>query len=292
MSTGRIPPAGATSVKTRRIIFKTSDIWTPPAGVYCIDLFMLSGGNGGDAGYGWKAGNGGSGGQSVFIRDFPVKPGISYPVTVGAGGAGGAYTGTGSNTVSGLSGGFSAFGNGSLIRSPQGTAAANSTIQNIYYFLTSNGSVGSGSNGGSASLPPVGGNGQASATWQIDDDLFDFLAGENGTAGTGGDTTTGSSNAAGLGGHAYTPGAGFAGGGGGGGSSSSSSGNYYPSAGGNGGPGGGGGGGGGNGASPSNGGDASDNSGSGGGGSGGTGGGTGYSYSGGNGGSGLVAVYY
>ena len=63
--------------------------YTAPANAKAVDLLVIGGGGAGGLGYtGSMVGSGGGGGAGglVYIENFPVVPGGTYPITVGAGG--------------------------------------------------------------------------------------------------------------------------------------------------------------------------------------------------------------
>ena len=63
--------------------------YTAPANATAVDLLVIGGGGAGGLGYtGSMVGSGGGGGAGglVYIENFPVVPGGTYPITVGAGG--------------------------------------------------------------------------------------------------------------------------------------------------------------------------------------------------------------
>ena len=63
--------------------------YTAPANATAVDLLVIGGGGAGGLGYtGSMVGSGGGGGAGglVYIENFPVGPGGTYPITVGAGG--------------------------------------------------------------------------------------------------------------------------------------------------------------------------------------------------------------
>ena len=84
-------------------IITSSQSWTPPDGVKMVTV-RLFGGGGGGAGDG-PGGGGGGGGGNVATKTIAVIPGTIYPITVGAGGSGGA-----SRYANGNNGGASSFG--------------------------------------------------------------------------------------------------------------------------------------------------------------------------------------
>jgi len=80
-----------------------SSNWTVPDGVKTIDVLVIGGGGSG----GGSLGGGGGAGGYVEARNFPVVPGSTYPVVVGAGGAGVSNP---PNYVTGYNGDLSRFG--------------------------------------------------------------------------------------------------------------------------------------------------------------------------------------
>jgi hypothetical protein len=103
----------------------TSTSWTCPAGVTSIELLVVAGGGGG--GVGSNGGGGGGAGGLIYNSAFPVVPGTTYSLSVGAGGA----------SVSGRSG---------------GTTGSNSTFSTLT-------AIGGGKGGGSGGSGPSGGVG-------------------------------------------------------------------------------------------------------------------------------------
>ena len=86
--------------------------FTVPARVLRITAILVGGGGGGGAGYtsdtDTYAGGGGGGGETVLAW-YPVSPGQSLSITVGAGGAGGTGGGT-ATPAAGADGGDSSIG--------------------------------------------------------------------------------------------------------------------------------------------------------------------------------------
>jgi hypothetical protein len=66
----------------------TNTSWTCPTGVTSIEVLVVAGGGGG----GSDLGGGGGGGGLIYNSSYPVTPGTTYSVSVGAGGAGGGTT--------------------------------------------------------------------------------------------------------------------------------------------------------------------------------------------------------
>jgi hypothetical protein len=122
--------------------------WTAPAGVTAIDVLVVAGGGGG----GSRHGGGGGAGGVVYKSAFPVVPGSSYIVTVGAGGAG-AESGSGSV---GSSGGNSVFGPLTAIGGGPGSSVGNAA-------QPSTGGSGGGNRGNSSGLGGAGTIGQGTA---------------------------------------------------------------------------------------------------------------------------------
>jgi hypothetical protein len=247
-----------------------------PVGPYSVDYLVVAGGGGGAGGY--ASGGGGAGGFLTATTTF--QPGISYTITVGAGGAGSpartstwldgrAASGANSaiNTVATAIGGGGGAGNAGGAGSNGGSGGGGGQAA-----AGGAGTAGQGNNGGSGGgSPNYGGGGGGGATG----------TGVNGSSTVGGNGGAGTASS--ISGISVT----YAGGGGGG--------TYYPNSGGAGtaGSGGAGGGGaGGAGATTPNAGTAGTNNSGGGG-----GGGGGYdpgavSAAGGAGGSGIVIIRY
>ena len=80
-------PIGTTAqrptVTSKVQTFSSPGTWVAPAGVSTIELLIVAGGGGTNS----DVGGGGGGGGVVYAQSFPVTPGNSYPITVGAGGA-------------------------------------------------------------------------------------------------------------------------------------------------------------------------------------------------------------
>lgn len=140
-------------------IFTSSQEWTVPPGVTKLTVTVVSGGQGGDTGYGSKTAYGGQGGWVKYnVADVVVTPGETIAVTIGAGGIG---MGASQQTDGGVSsfgnklsaGNISAYGgNGGRIDT-DGTITharvGETGIQanGIYY-------AGSGGGGGARAYPP------------------------------------------------------------------------------------------------------------------------------------------
>jgi hypothetical protein len=114
--------------------------WTAPAGVTSVRVLVAAGGGGG----GMDMGGGGGGGGVIENLNFPVTPGQSYSVVVGAGGAGAPSAGTqtgsqgqtthnfsinatngGNSTFASITATGGGFGGTSYFTSPLGGAAGN-----------------------------------------------------------------------------------------------------------------------------------------------------------------------
>jgi hypothetical protein len=161
-------PAGV-SVTFNRVGTTT---WTAPTGVNQVEVLVVAGGGGG----GSRFGGGGGGGGVIYDSAYPVTPGTSYTITVGAGGAPGP-----SNSTRGSNGGNSIFA--TLTASGGGGGAAESQTAN-------NG--GSGGGGSYASGAQTAGTG---------------LAGQGfaGGAGRDGPRINGGGGGAGSGGRSGSP---------------------------------------------------------------------------------------
>ena len=80
--------------------------WTAPTDVTSVEVLVVAGGGGGGGSGGTGSGprGGGGAGGLIYNSQYPVTPGQTYSVTVGAGGAGGG------NELNGTSGSNSVFG--------------------------------------------------------------------------------------------------------------------------------------------------------------------------------------
>ncbi len=149
-------------------IFTSSGTWTAPTGVTVVFLTGVAGGGGGhynDGGYG------GGAGEAVVRRAYPVTPGSTYTVTVGAAGVGGT-----SGDTNGSAGGNSVFDSLTLTGGSDGdsgtggnnTASRNASNQSggSPSFGGGNGAAGPGSGvgggGGARLFGPGGGGGSHS----------------------------------------------------------------------------------------------------------------------------------
>lgn len=159
---GSFPVAGVRAKITRQRRYTSSGVWIAPANCYYVQLAMCGGGgsgavvsdsSGSPTGY---VANGGAGAAVIVPNLIPVLPGISYTVTVGAGGASATAT---FNIANGVSGGTSIFAGG------------------LTYFATGGGT------GGTVS----GGNATGGTTTQVSSyGLFGVNGGAGGTSGVGG----------------------------------------------------------------------------------------------------------
>lgn len=211
--------------------FSSSGTWLAPANVNYILAYVIGGGGGG--GSGGRANPGGDGGNGSIPMQMmiPVTPGLTYTVTIGAGGSGGAQQ-NGASPVAGNAG-----SNGSL-----SSVSLSGTL-----LMIANGGLGggvSGSGGSSAwssgSQQLGGGAGGGTVSNVAQDGSGSFASpGHGGTAnpaalsaggGGGGGWLTGASGTngshSGTGSGAAHGGSGFGGGGGGGQSGDGTGGNF------------------------------------------------------------------
>lgn len=79
--------------------FLSSGSWTCPAGVKSVQLEGCGGGGGGGGGYYttnatnvWISGGSGGGGAMLGVAEVAVTPGVTYDITIGAGGTAGSAT--------------------------------------------------------------------------------------------------------------------------------------------------------------------------------------------------------
>ena len=234
--------ASATPLNTQgQQIFTSSGIFTVPAGVYTIQVFVVGGGGGGgggdfyvseSSGGGYVKSGGGGGGGYTKYGTYNVTPGTQYAVVVGAGGAGG------SSSSKGGDGGTSSFG--SLLSASGGKGAVLQEGGNggsgggVGYYAYGSGSssnqynaTAGGSNGsdGGYSAGGTAGKGQGTTTRAFGETSGTLYAGGGGGGGSG--TNSGGAGGGGNGSSddsAATPGAVNTGGGGGGGSTGASGG--------------------------------------------------------------------
>ncbi len=207
--------------------FTGSGIFTVPANVYAVNVFLVGGGGGGSDGSSRStslAGHGGGGGFTKTYWNIGVTPGQKIQVSIGAGGP--ASTGTAG------SGGNTSFGSYSAAGGKQGgywieenysgggSGGGRSTFFGANYPAGVGGS--NGSDGGTASY--AGGIGQHTTTRAFGESNGTLYAGGGGGGGHGGDGVTirGIGGAGGGGNgrdgwNAGSPGASNTGGGGGGG---------------------------------------------------------------------------
>ena len=83
------PSSGGSGGKYYTDVIKSTQSWTCPAGVTSVEVLLVGGGGSGSfASYNQTAGGSGS----VLYSQLTVTPGVSYTVTIGAGGAGSSAT--------------------------------------------------------------------------------------------------------------------------------------------------------------------------------------------------------
>jgi hypothetical protein len=223
-----IPSSGG----LRKDYVTSSGTWVAPDGVTSVLLIAAGGGQGGN--YGGGPGSGGCG--SLQVSGYvPVTPGVTYTVTIGAGGNGGTVGSPSSNY-----GASTTFANGgTTLFSAQGATVAGTFAFGIMHFVGSFGGLaGSTINGGNGSAnyintysPGSGATGSGACGVGFAYGGGGGGAGPQGNGGNGGAATAGGNGANGSNGAANTG----AGGGGGGGVCSGSG--FTPGNGGNGGSG-------------------------------------------------------
>jgi len=173
-----------------------SNTFTVPAGVTKISAVLIGGGGAGGGSGGGSGGNGGGGGGLIYVNDFPVTPGQTLAVIVGAGGiavSGGTGGNGGNSSITGIA---TAFG---------GTGGTTDYLQSVGAGGAGTGGSGgaTGGSGGQATLTTGAGGGGA--------------AGYIGNGGTGGNAGVTNGGVAGSGGGAGGGGSPEASGSGGGG---------------------------------------------------------------------------
>lgn len=209
---------GVKGVATR---FTASGTWVCPTGVTVIYISACGGGGGGGGGAGFSssygAGGGGGGGAAEFVIMTPVAvtPGVTYTITIGAGGPAGASGSAGNPGSSGTNGGITSFAQGSttLITLQGGVAATGGNVSTGAGGIGGNyggqdggdaqgGSLGGdGGSGGSGPFGTGGGGGRAGTPGGVSPKLGLGY----GTGGGGGGASWGSSGSGAAGG-AGTPG--------------------------------------------------------------------------------------
>ena len=187
-----------------------STTWTAPADVTSVEVLVVAGGGSGGGGSGAIGGGGGGGGGIIYNTSYPVTPGTTYPVVVGAGGVG-------ANRVKGTNGSNSQFG--ALVALGGGAGASDGSISNVG---TPGGSGGGGGGRSGIGAPGTAGQGNPGSNGAANS----YYAGGAG-GGAGGPATPFSGSVAGSGGpglyfNISGTSTAYGGGGGGGGSSYSS----------------------------------------------------------------------
>jgi hypothetical protein len=175
--------------------------WTAPSNVTVIEVLVVAGGGGGGCGNG-RAGGGGGGGV-IYNSSYPVIPGNTYTVVVGAGGAGQT---NGATIPTNNQGGNSQFDQLIALGGGQGgngTPTANSTAS------VAGGSGGSGGGGGGTqnySYNSPGGNGTSGQGYGggTGVHIYGSWAGGGGGGGAGGPGGTATIDNAGNGGPGLT----------------------------------------------------------------------------------------
>ena len=213
--------------------FKSSGLFIPRQAI-TADYLVIAGGGGGGAGH---AGGGGAGGYRSFTSQS-LTSGTSYPVVIGAGGAGAIQGGirkgiSGSNSIFGSSSSTGGGGGGSRFDANGGSGGSGGGA--AYYGSAGSGNAGSyspvegyaGGGGGGSNAAGSGGGG-AGGVGVTDTNAEN---GENGGAGSNAHSSWATATGTGVSGY-------YAGGGGGG--AYTPAGDYYNGTGGSGGGGGGG----------------------------------------------------
>jgi hypothetical protein len=187
--------------------FGASGTFTPKQSLTC-DYLVVAGGAGGGASAANDSGGGGGGGAGGFRTSIGGSPlsltAINYPITIGAGGAGGTYpSGAGTRGVDSVFSSITSNGGGGgapyNVNATTGTYGSGGGGGGGINITASNGTAGQGNNGGNGAQFSAGGGGGAGA---------------NGTASTngGGGGNGGIGSASSITGLSVT----YAGGGGGG----------------------------------------------------------------------------
>lgn len=182
------PPAGAGGQEE----FTTpgSYSWTAPDGVTSVCIVCVGGGGGGmfynrsSTSYTYAM-SGGGGGALAWLNDYPVTPGNSYSVVVGAGGVDGQYS------AGSTAGSASTFVGSSVIQANGGSPGRyNQNIAGGTYTVSSAYGTSGGGNGGgttktsSSGYGPAGGGGAGGYSGNGGNGRDDNASG--GDAGNGG----------------------------------------------------------------------------------------------------------
>lgn len=184
-----------------RLRFLTSGTFKLLSETMTADLFLVGGGGGGGGGSSYSAskcgGGGGGSGYTTTALNVEIKAGTDYVITIGAGGAGGAYNQWGTQGVGGTGGVTSGFGysanggtgGGSLANNcPGGNGGSGGAAGGYGQDGVSAGAAG-GSNGSSGSVPTKyydmtlgkAGTGQTNNTCEFGEDGTTLYAGGGGS---------------------------------------------------------------------------------------------------------------
>lgn len=138
-----------------RLKLLTSGIFTPAKNMV-IDVFLVSGGQGGFGGYTEYVMGGGYGGSSATHTSVVLTAGAAYAVVIGAGGTGGAPGGNNPGNNYGQTSAFSAAVSGLNAASPTGLPefGDGSTLYGV------KGATGTGTAPGASGTPNTGNGGQ------------------------------------------------------------------------------------------------------------------------------------
>ena len=194
-----------------------STSWTAPVDVTQVEVLVVAGGGGGGLGLSTRFQGGGGAGGLIYNNQYPVTPGQTYTVTVGAGGVAQS-----TSYSPGNDGANSQFGN--LIAYKGQGYASTSGAGSTYGSSSGGGWGGAGSTPTLGSYTPTPGQGFAGGT-SVNADSGSS-GGGGGAGGTGGNGVSGAGGAGGPGlqfGISGTP-TYYAGGGGGTGATSAGSG--------------------------------------------------------------------
>jgi hypothetical protein len=168
----------------------TNTSWTAPAGITTIEVLVIAGGGSGAGGNGGGAGGGGAGGL-IYNSAYPVVPGTSYTITVGAGGIASNRASTGYNGANSVFDTLTAIGGGGGGCNNAGGVAGGSGGGSGEYSIAFN---------GAQSAIGYGGAGTAGQGFKGGDTLLTGAAsGGGGAGGAGVNTVTGTVGAGGPG---------------------------------------------------------------------------------------------
>ena len=167
--------------------------WTAPAYVSSVEYLVVGGGGGGGNGFDRSGGGGGAAGM-VLTGTFEVDPGVTYNITVGVGGAGGADARANNQGTAGEDSVFATVtalggvgGQGSRTYTPTARYTGGAAqIGSATSAQPGGGGGGGGSGGGGGGATGAGGNGAGTTGGAGGTGLASSITGSSITYGVGG----------------------------------------------------------------------------------------------------------